>query len=464
LHYLRDEGAHTELPKVPNFPFDPDTRVKKFWDILVMLVLLYTCFAVPVVLAFGGGIDPTAPLSAYDIWDLCVDFFLSFDIMVCFCTCYVSQGVYVRDLRRIVRHYLLTWFPIDFSGGIPFDKIIAYSAPHMDLGPALKTMKFIRMLKMLRAFRFLKKLDDLEERDQTGVLRTFFTVFRSIFIMLISAHFLGCVFVVIRDSNLEKNGSDNWMDAYDSELRDAASFDQYVASLYWSFATISTIGYGDVGPVNHEERIYTIFVAICGVILFAFSMGNVTNCLQNAEGVRHRFDDRLRQVQDYITFRDVKPTLKRRIMTHFGGTWRNSGDLYQESEIVNHFPPYVKKLYFEHLSINALVKVPLLKGFDTDTVGQIFIMLEPMHFEKGEIVYKGGEPGGCMHFVTVGNICVTGYQGFSLPENLQDSSIYRPQDLMKARNVFPDSVEAFFGHTALFHEVAFYICRVYTFY
>jgi hypothetical protein len=282
--------------------------------------------------------------------------------------------------------------------------------------------------------------------------------------MLISAHFLGCVFVVIRDSHLEKNGSDNWMDAYDSELRDAASFDQYVASLYWSFATISTIGYGDVGPVNHEERIYTIFVAICGVILFAFSMGNVTNCLQNAEGVRHRFDDRLRQVQDYITFRDVKPTLKRRIMTHFGGTWRNSGDLYQETEMVNLFPPYVKKLYFEHLSINALVKVPLLKGFDTDTVGQIFILLEPMHFEKGEIVYKGGEPGGCMHFVTVGNICVTGYQGFSLPENLQDSSIYRPQDLMKAKNIFPDSVEAFFGQTALFHEVAFYIFRVYTFY
>ena len=74
-----------------------------------------------------------------------------------------------------------------------------------------------------------------------------------------------------------------------------------------------------MGPVNHEERMYTIFVAISGVIIFAFAMGNVTSCLQNAVGARSRFDDRLRQVAEYIHFREVNPMLKRRMLEHFGG-------------------------------------------------------------------------------------------------------------------------------------------------
>jgi hypothetical protein len=91
------------------------------------------------------------------------------------------------------------------------------------------TLKFIRTIKMLGEVRFLRKLDDLEERDQTGSLRTFFKVFRSIFIMFISAQFLGCLFVMLRDALLETVGTDNWMDAYDTDMRDAAPFQQYVA-------------------------------------------------------------------------------------------------------------------------------------------------------------------------------------------------------------------------------------------
>jgi hypothetical protein len=122
---VRDEGSRLEVPQVPNFPLDPDTYLKQSWDMLVMILLLYTCFAVPVVLAFGGQIDPRSPLSAYDIWDLVLDFIFCFDIVLSFCTCYVSQGVYVKDLKKIAVHYLLTWFAIDLPGSIPFDKIIA---------------------------------------------------------------------------------------------------------------------------------------------------------------------------------------------------------------------------------------------------------------------------------------------------------------------------------------------------
>ncbi len=38
---------------------------------------------------------------------------------------------------------------------------------------------------------------------------------------------------------------------------------------------VSTIRYGDVGPVNHAERQDTMLVTLLGVIIFAFAMGNI---------------------------------------------------------------------------------------------------------------------------------------------------------------------------------------------
>ena len=49
----------------------------------------------------------------------------------------------------------------------------------------------------------------------------------------------------------EVDGGNNWMDAYDPALRDADNTEKYVTSLYWALATVSTVGYGDVLPVNH---------------------------------------------------------------------------------------------------------------------------------------------------------------------------------------------------------------------
>jgi len=36
----------------------------------------------------------------------------------------------------------------------------------------------------------------------------------------------------------------------------------YIASLYWTFATLSTLGYGDIVGFTTEEYIYTMLVEV----------------------------------------------------------------------------------------------------------------------------------------------------------------------------------------------------------
>jgi len=38
-------------------------------------------------------------------------------------------------------------------------------------------------------------------------------------------------------------------------------------SFYWSFLTATTVGYGDIRPINRGSRIVSIFIAFLGLIL-----------------------------------------------------------------------------------------------------------------------------------------------------------------------------------------------------
>ena len=44
--------------------------------------------------------------------------------------------------------------------------------------------------------------------------------------------------------------------------------------LYYSFTTLSTVGFGDFNPKSNVERIYTAFFMLFGVMIFSYIMGN----------------------------------------------------------------------------------------------------------------------------------------------------------------------------------------------
>jgi len=77
------------------------------------------------------------------------------------------------------------------------------------------------------------------------------------------AHYLGCGFHYISIS-----GSHSWIKQFNIENSDW--FVRYVYCIYFSFVTMSTIGYGDIYPVSVEEKIYVIAMLIIGSGWFAY--------------------------------------------------------------------------------------------------------------------------------------------------------------------------------------------------
>jgi hypothetical protein len=56
--------------------------------------------------------------------------------------------------------------------------------------------------------------------------------------------------------------------------------EKLITVCYYAITTLSTVGYGDLFPINNAEMILGIFVMLIGVAYFSYIMGNFITIIQ----------------------------------------------------------------------------------------------------------------------------------------------------------------------------------------
>jgi hypothetical protein len=62
-------------------------------------------------------------------------------------------------------------------------------------------------------------------------------------------------------------------------MADMTASQRAVAMIYYSFTSLSTVGFGDLRPYNDAERVVVSFILLVGVAIFSYVMGNFTEIL-----------------------------------------------------------------------------------------------------------------------------------------------------------------------------------------
>jgi hypothetical protein len=275
-----DHDRHSTIAWLRHLPLDPDSQGKQMWDAWCLLLLLYCSFAVPYNIAFEAG-SAEPGLTTTDYVDVLINTMFMIDIGLTFITAYDKQGCLITDYRKIAENYLTSWFFLDIAGSFPFDQVISAALQANGQGSAsnFSAMKLIRMLKLIRAVKFLNKLNRLKEKEGFEMLGSFIGVFSALFIVIFVSHLVGCMYIMI--VSIEPAG-ENWLHHYSPLLIDADNWTRYVTALYWATVTITTMGYGDILPVTHTERMVSIGVALTGAIVFSHCMGLVSSLIAQA--------------------------------------------------------------------------------------------------------------------------------------------------------------------------------------
>jgi hypothetical protein len=236
--------------KTDYFLLHPRSRFKTYWDFLICLLSIFSIVIIPYEVGFDFFQNETSSILNYTI-----DAIFTVDCILVFNTAYYSNRMkdYVFDRPRIAKVYLHTWFLVDFFASFPFE--------------AFFSLQFNQVFRFFRFFRITKLfgIRNVEKKNLfNALMKSTLTIL--ILLLLFICHLIACAWHFIAIYPSSNRSKVTWLTEFGFE--DADLFEKYVASFYWATATLFTIGYGDIHPVNNNERGFAILVMLLGGLIF----------------------------------------------------------------------------------------------------------------------------------------------------------------------------------------------------
>ena len=127
IYSTHAESAYEAAP-LPPWTRDPESTFSMFWDVALVLMLLFVTWTVPLRVCFEIDIELWSP--AFFV-DLVVDLFFVADVFInCRTTYFDANGFRETRPKEIFKNYLRSWFAVDVFSCLPFGcECTARSAP-----------------------------------------------------------------------------------------------------------------------------------------------------------------------------------------------------------------------------------------------------------------------------------------------------------------------------------------------
>jgi hypothetical protein len=167
----------------------------------------------------------------------------------------------VTDLKKISYHYLTTNFIFDFIGIVPGLVTLEMVKPlyYLKLLRYIEINKFFEQIKYV-LLKLSKVLTFLNKKSLENIL----LITKTLFALLFLIHILSCFWVLIGNT---ENG---WWKNENSYHGDFGYLHAYPIAIYFTTATLSTVGYGEFAPVSNFEITIVMILELIGLAVFSY--------------------------------------------------------------------------------------------------------------------------------------------------------------------------------------------------
>ncbi|XP_044260512.1 potassium voltage-gated channel unc-103-like isoform X4 [Tribolium madens] len=400
-------------PRIHNWTILHYSPFKAVWDWIILILVMYTAIFTPYVAAFllnepdnnrknkKYGEDPIV------IIDLIVDVTFIIDILINFRTTYVSgNDEIVSDPVRIAIHYLKGWFFIDLVAAVPFD-LLFFGSDTDELGlDKDETTTLIGLLKtarLLRLVRVARKIDRYSEYG-AAVLLLLMATFALI------AHWLACIWYAI--GNAENHSKIGWLEILANDTHQfygpnntggPSIKSRYVTALYFTFTSLTSVGFGNVAPNTDAEKIFTICVMLAGSLMYASIFGNVSAIIQRLYSGTARYHTQMLRVREFIRFHQIPNPLRQRLEEYFQHAWTFTNGIDMNS-VLKGFPECLQADICLHLNRNLLQNCSVFNGASPGCLRAFTLKFKTTHAPPGDTLVHRGDVLSSLYFISRGSI------------------------------------------------------------
>ncbi|GMI14929.1 hypothetical protein TrVE_jg6054 [Triparma verrucosa] len=390
--------------------FRPTSPKRLTWDIIMMFLLIYVAIVAPYRIGFNSDAEGN-----WKVWETILDMLFILDLFVNFRTGYYLEDEEVMDSWRVAKHYLKTWFILDFLSSIPFDLMEAgfQDTSYAKLMKSGKFVKVFRMLRITKMVRFMKGSVIAEQFDDWVNMAASRHTMRMVKLLIgtmFASHLNCCLWAGIGNAGDDDSGS--WIIYYDAYLSHEDGFDvddlgsKYLAAMYWSIQTMTTVGYGDIVPQNDAERAYSIFSMLLGGGYYGFIVATMASLVSNLDANAKSYYEKMDNVTSYMKKRKFPKVLFRKMRKYYKHYFEQRTAL-NESEILDDLSSQLRTEVALFLIHDIVYNIDLFHDLTPEMLAKLLTALKPLQIGSGEVLSVAGEIGREMYIVISGELKMT---------------------------------------------------------
>ncbi|OQS03391.1 Voltage-gated Ion Channel (VIC) Superfamily [Thraustotheca clavata] len=416
----------------------PNSTLRRMWDVFMAASVIYVCVLVPVNLGFDF-LDWGSTFTAFDeFMDVC---FIT-DIVLSFRTGYYANGEIYMDYKMVARHYMQSWFIIDFISNFPLSYILPSSNKQQT---SVKILKLQKMPKLLRFGVLLKYMRQYAK---------YYHLLLTAIIMFLSLHIFTCAWVNVFN-NCYGNSTlcSDW--ATGSEI--------YTESFHNVLLTFLGIAEASEFPLSPflsspydslRAQMFHLSSIICifGVFNCGLMFGHLLTVLLSWDQQNSTFRNRMDVISSEMKYYALPSELQHRVRRNYDYLWINQR-AYADMTLLNQ-PGLSKPLRTTialHLYKDLLNTVPIFAGSDSRFLGKVCMALDTAVYLPADVIIHQDDIGREMFIVRKGQVEVLKPRESSSPIHPIMMKLRSAKEVEAHRIILSDG--DFFGETALVADV-----------
>ncbi|KAK7304815.1 hypothetical protein VNO77_42704 [Canavalia gladiata] len=394
-----------------------------------------------------------------------VDAFYLIHMALQFRTAYIApssrvfgRGELVIDPAQIAKRYLRRYFIIDFLSVLPLPQIVVWRflqrSKGSDVLATKRALLFIILLQyMPRFFRMVPLTSELKRTAGVFAETAWAGAAYYLLLFMLASHIVGSFWYVLAverndfcwqkacsDSGYNKNFlycGNQYMEGYGawqnkskdiltlhcSADNDNSPFDygifkqalssgivsskkffaKYCYCLWWGLQNLSTLGQGLQTSTYTGEVIFSIALAIAGLILFALLIGNMQTYLQSLTIRLEEMRVKRRDSEQWMHHRLLPQELRERVRRYDQYKWLATRGVDEEN-LVQSLPKDLRRDIKRHLCLALVRRVPLFESMDERLLDAICERLKPCLFTESTYIVREGDPVDEMLFIIRGRL------------------------------------------------------------